>query len=142
MVKEGVDGSSPSEGFLKSLQIGACSFDADLRRQLPPASGDRFWGQVLGHWHPPTGHEIGGTIGIAIFSMIAAGISVLAGPQAASGIAHAFVAAGVIAGVASRCACRLAEVTSLPAEAAAEPQRDARPLNGTANGERSTGHHG
>jgi EmrB/QacA subfamily drug resistance transporter len=48
-----------------------------------------------------TGHEIGGTIGIAIFSTIAAGTGVLAGPQAASGIAHAFVAAGVIAGVAS-----------------------------------------
>ena len=48
-----------------------------------------------------TGHEIGGTIGIAIFSTIAAGTGVLAGPQAASGIAHAFVAAGLLAGVAS-----------------------------------------
>jgi EmrB/QacA subfamily drug resistance transporter len=48
-----------------------------------------------------TGHEIGGTIGIAIFSTIAAGTGVLAGPQAASGIAHAFIAAGVLAGVAS-----------------------------------------
>jgi EmrB/QacA subfamily drug resistance transporter len=48
-----------------------------------------------------TGHEIGGTIGIAIFSTIAAGTGVLAGPQAASGIAHAFVAAGVLAGAAS-----------------------------------------
>ena len=48
-----------------------------------------------------TGHEIGGTIGIAILSTIAAGAGVLAGPHAASGIAHAFVAAGVLAGVAS-----------------------------------------
>jgi EmrB/QacA subfamily drug resistance transporter len=48
-----------------------------------------------------TGHEIGGTIGIAIFSTIAAGSGVLAGPQAASGIAHAFVAAGLLASVAS-----------------------------------------
>ena len=48
-----------------------------------------------------TGHEIGGTIGIAIFSTIAAGSGALAGPQAASGIAHAFVAAGVLASVAS-----------------------------------------
>jgi len=47
-----------------------------------------------------TGHEIGGTIGIAIFSTIAAGTGVLAGPQAASGIAHAFVAAGLLASVA------------------------------------------
>jgi MFS family permease len=48
-----------------------------------------------------TGHEIGGTIGIAIFSTIAAGTGVLAGPQAASGISHAFIAAAVIASVAS-----------------------------------------
>ena len=32
-----------------------------------------------------TGHEIGGTIGIAIFSTIAAGSGAIAGPQAASG---------------------------------------------------------
>ena len=44
-----------------------------------------------------TGHEIGGTIGIAIFSTIAAGTGVLAGPQAASGISHAFVAAALLA---------------------------------------------
>jgi len=48
-----------------------------------------------------TGHEIGGTIGIAILSTIAAGAGVLAGPHAASGIAHAFVAAGVLAAGAS-----------------------------------------
>src|SRR6188472_1915489 len=47
-----------------------------------------------------TGHEIGGTIGIAIFSTIAAGGGAVAGPQAASGIAHAFGAAAVIASVA------------------------------------------
>src|SRR5207237_9397985 len=48
-----------------------------------------------------TGHEIGGTIGIAIFSTIAAGTGVLAGPQAAAGISHAFIAAAVLARVAS-----------------------------------------
>ena len=48
-----------------------------------------------------TGHEIGGTLGIAIFSTIAAGSGAIAGPQAASGIAHAFVAAGLLASVAS-----------------------------------------
>ena len=48
-----------------------------------------------------TGHEIGGTLGIAIFSTIAAGSGALAGPQAASGIAHAFVASGLLATVAS-----------------------------------------
>src|SRR6058998_2744443 len=40
-----------------------------------------------------TGHEIGGTLGIAIFSTIAAGSGVLAGPQAVAGISHAFIAA-------------------------------------------------
>src|ERR671910_1112274 len=48
-----------------------------------------------------TGHEIGGTVGIAIFSTIAAGSGALAGPQAASGIAHAFIAAGLLASAAS-----------------------------------------
>jgi EmrB/QacA subfamily drug resistance transporter len=48
-----------------------------------------------------TGHEIGGTIGIAIFSTIAAGTGVLAGPQAASGISHAFIAAALLASAAS-----------------------------------------
>jgi EmrB/QacA subfamily drug resistance transporter len=48
-----------------------------------------------------TGHEIGGTIGIAIFSTIAAGTGVLAGPQAASGISHAFIAAAALAIVSS-----------------------------------------
>ena len=48
-----------------------------------------------------TGHEIGGTLGIAIFATIAAGGGAVAGPQAASGIAHAFIAAGLLASVAS-----------------------------------------
>lgn len=48
-----------------------------------------------------TGHEIGGTVGIALLSAIAAGGGAIAGPQAASGIAHAFVAAGLLASVAS-----------------------------------------
>jgi hypothetical protein len=48
-----------------------------------------------------TGHEIGGTLGIAILATIAAGGGAVGGPQAASGIAHAFVAAGVLASVAS-----------------------------------------
>jgi MFS family permease len=47
-----------------------------------------------------TGHEIGGTLGIAIFSTIAAGSGAVAGPQAASGIAHAFLAGALLAAVA------------------------------------------
>ena len=49
-----------------------------------------------------TGHEIGGTIGIAVFSTIAAGATgAVGGAHAASGIAHAFVAAGVLTSLAS-----------------------------------------
>jgi len=48
-----------------------------------------------------TGHEIGGTIGIAVFSTIAAGSGALGGAQAASAISHAFVAAGLLASLAS-----------------------------------------
>src|SRR5918994_2289910 len=48
-----------------------------------------------------TGHEIGGTVGIAVFSTVAAGSGILGGPHAAAGISNAFIAAGVIASVAS-----------------------------------------
>ena len=48
-----------------------------------------------------TGHEIGGTIGIAVFSTIAAGSGALGGAQAASAISHAFVAAGILTTLAS-----------------------------------------
>jgi predicted MFS family arabinose efflux permease len=49
-----------------------------------------------------TGHEIGGTIGIAIFSTIAAGASgALGAAHAASAVSHAFVAAGVLTSLAS-----------------------------------------
>jgi EmrB/QacA subfamily drug resistance transporter len=49
-----------------------------------------------------TGHEIGGTIGIAVFSSIAAGATGgIAGPEGADAIAGAFLAAGVVAAVAS-----------------------------------------
>ena len=49
-----------------------------------------------------TGHEIGGTLGIAIFSTIAAGASgAIVGPHAASGIGHAFLIAALLAAVAS-----------------------------------------
>jgi hypothetical protein len=41
-----------------------------------------------------TGHEIGGTLGIAVFTSIAAGVSSgIAGPTAATGIADAFLVA-------------------------------------------------
>jgi MFS family permease len=48
-----------------------------------------------------TGHEIGGTLGIAIFSTIAAGSGgAIAGPQAASGIGDAFLIAALVASLA------------------------------------------
>jgi MFS family permease len=49
-----------------------------------------------------TGHEIGGTLGIAVFSTIAAGASgAMLGPQAASGIGTAFLVAALVATLAS-----------------------------------------
>jgi EmrB/QacA subfamily drug resistance transporter len=49
-----------------------------------------------------TGHEIGGTIGIAVFSTIAAGATgTLGGAHAAAGISHAFIAAGALTTLAS-----------------------------------------
>src|SRR5689334_17513629 len=48
-----------------------------------------------------TGHEIGGTLGIAIFSTIAAGSGAILGPQVAAGISHAFSVAAVVATLAS-----------------------------------------
>src|SRR5947208_2901430 len=49
-----------------------------------------------------TGHEIGGTLGIAIFSTIAAGASgAILGPHAASGIGHAFLVAALVATLGS-----------------------------------------
>ena len=48
-----------------------------------------------------TGHEIGGTLGIAIFSTIAAGSGAILGPQVATGIGHAFSIAALVATLAS-----------------------------------------
>lgn len=65
-----------------------------------------------------TGHEIGGTIGVAVFSTIAAGTTGgLAGSGAVTGIGHAFVAAGVVASVAS-----LLALTVLPKASAFLPK--------------------
>jgi EmrB/QacA subfamily drug resistance transporter len=49
-----------------------------------------------------TGHEIGGTLGIAVFSTIAAGTGgVIVGPHAASGISDAFLVAALVGTLAS-----------------------------------------
>jgi EmrB/QacA subfamily drug resistance transporter len=57
-----------------------------------------------------TGHEIGGTLGIAIFSTIAAaGSGAILGPHAAAGIGHAFLIAALVATLAG-----LVAVTVLP----------------------------
>ena len=49
-----------------------------------------------------TGHEVGGTLGIAIFSTIAAGASgAILGQHAASGIGHAFLIAALVATLGS-----------------------------------------
>jgi EmrB/QacA subfamily drug resistance transporter len=48
-----------------------------------------------------TGHEIGGTLGIALFSTIAAGSGTILGPHAAAGISDAFLAGALLATLAS-----------------------------------------
>jgi EmrB/QacA subfamily drug resistance transporter len=49
-----------------------------------------------------TGHEIGGTVGIAVFSTIAAGATgAVGGAHAAAGVSHAFIAAAALTGLAS-----------------------------------------
>jgi EmrB/QacA subfamily drug resistance transporter len=70
-----------------------------------------------------TGHEIGGTIGIALFSTIAAGTGLLAGPHAAAGISHAFIAGAVLAGGAS-----LAALVLLPSARQFVPKLRLNPL--------------
>ena len=59
-----------------------------------------------------TGHEIGGTLGIAIYASIAASAAgrVFAGPAAATGIGHAFLIAAFAAAATS-----IAAVVLLPA---------------------------
>ena len=59
-----------------------------------------------------TGHEIGGTLGIAIYASIATAASngIFVGPAAAAGIAHAFLIAGYVAIGAS-----IATAVALPA---------------------------
>lgn len=48
-----------------------------------------------------TGHEVGGTLGIAVFSTLAAGGGAILGPDAASHIGHAFLGGAVLATLAS-----------------------------------------
>jgi MFS family permease len=55
-----------------------------------------------------TGHELGGTIGIAVFGTIAAAATgVIAGPSASEGIANAFLVAALVAGGAGLIAVAL-----------------------------------
>ena len=48
-----------------------------------------------------TGHEIGGSLGLAVLTSIAGGAVATGGPSAAAGLSDAFLAAGVIAGTAA-----------------------------------------
>lgn len=56
------------------------------------------------------GHELGGTIGIAVFGAIAAAATgTIAGPEGAEGIANAFLAAAAVASAAG-----VVALTALP----------------------------
>jgi EmrB/QacA subfamily drug resistance transporter len=74
-----------------------------------------------------TGHELGGTLGIATYASIATAASggILVGPAAAAGIAHAFLVAGYVALGAS-----VATVVLLPAAKTFLPKLrlDPRPI--------------
>ncbi len=77
-----------------------------------------------------TSHEIGGTLGIAIFSTIAAGSGVLAGPQVASGnLPRVHRSRDPREPRQPRRAGRPARGTPIRGEAAAEPARDAGSLS-------------
>ena len=77
-----------------------------------------------------TGHEIGGTIGIASSRRSRPELrGALGGAHAASGIAHAFVAAGILTSVASLVALRvLPQARHFLPKLRLNPQRDADPL--------------
>jgi len=66
-----------------------------------------------------TTHEIGGTLGIAIYASIATAASggIFVGPHAAAGIAHAFVIASYVA-----LATSVAAIAVLPAAKAFLPK--------------------
>ena len=97
----------PDRQLRRATCSPACSSPASVsaspsspsRSRSSPAPAADETGMISGL--NSTGHEIGGTIGIAAFSSIAAGAGALVGPQAASGISNAFIAAAVLAGVAS-----------------------------------------
>ena len=97
----GQDGNYPGDVLPGMLIAGAGLGVAVVAVSISILTGARNEETSMISGLNSTGHEIGGTIGIAILSTIAAGAGVLAGPHAAPGIAHAFVAAGVLAGVAS-----------------------------------------
>ena len=71
-----------------------------------------------------TGHEIGGTLGIAVYASIATAASggIFVGPAAAAGIAHAFLIVACVALVAS-----VATVVVLPAAKTFLPKLRLRP---------------
>ncbi len=115
-------------GHARSPAWVSASRSCPSRWRSSPARAQDETGMISGL--NSTGHEIGGTLGIAIFSTIAAGASgAILGPQAASGIGHAFLIAALVATLASLVAIAvLPRAQHFLAEAAAEPAGDARPL--------------
>ena len=84
------------------LRVEVASLQTDDREVLPVVTGPDFMDAanfpLLQFAGRCTGHEIGGTLGIAVFTSIAAAVSSgIAGPAAATGIADAFLVAAHVA---------------------------------------------
>ncbi len=97
----GADGSYVTDVLPGMLIAGAALGVATVSVSMAILTGTRQDESGMISGLNSTGHEIGGTLGIAIFSTIAAGGGAILGPQAASGIGDAFLIAALVASLAS-----------------------------------------
>ena len=97
----GASGSYPTDVLPGMLIAGVALGVATVSVSMAILAGARRDESGMISGLNSTGHEIGGTLGIAIFSTIAAGSSgAILGPQAAAGIGHAFLIAALVASLA------------------------------------------
>src|SRR5437016_1381300 len=97
----GAHGSYLTDVLPGMLVAGVALGVATVSVSMAILTGTRQRENGMISWLNSTEHEIGGTLGIAIFSTIAAGSGAILGPQAASGIGDAFLVAALVASLAS-----------------------------------------
>src|SRR3954470_2831976 len=98
----GEHGSYPTDVLPGMLIAGVALGVATVSVSISILTGSRHEESGMISGLNSTGHEIGGTLGIAIFSTIAAGASgAMIGTQAASAIGNAFLIAALVASLAS-----------------------------------------